>query len=65
MNQARAIVKAINRRVRRHRYFEGGRLFGVDYPTWAVTHPQMAREFNKAAAVLTGRKGHFMPPNHP
>lgn len=58
---ARAIVKTINRRCRRHRYFEGGRQFGVDYTTWVMCHPQMAFEYSRAAEALTGRKGRFIP----
>lgn len=59
--QARQTVKAINRWVRKTKPFEGGRQYGVDYPTWVVTYPQTAQVFRAAAEVLTGRKGNFMP----
>lgn len=60
-NEARALVKAINRRVRRHDYFAGGRQYGVDYATWRVCYPKMAAAFQAAAEVLAGRTGRFMP----
>lgn len=49
---ARSLAKAINRHIRRRHIFEGGRTFGVDYSTWAVCYPHLAREFNQAAALL-------------
>jgi hypothetical protein len=58
---ARAVIKAINRRIRRHGFFDGGRAFGVDYATWNVTYPQMASVFNQAASQLTGRPGRYLP----
>jgi len=57
----KAIIKAINRRVRRHGFFDGGKAFGVDYVTWCLSYPQMAFEFSKACEALTGRKGRFIP----
>ena len=56
-----AVAKAINRRVRKHRFFDGGRTFGVDYATWACSYPQMAAEFNRAVEVINGRKGRYLP----
>ena len=57
----RAIVKAINRKVRRHGFFDGGRAFGVDYATWCHCYPQMASVFNQAAEKITGRSGRYLP----
>lgn len=56
-----AIVKAINRRVRRHGFFDGGKAFGVDYNTWVAVYPQMAFEYNKAAEVIQGKPGRYLP----
>jgi len=58
---ARATIKAINRRIRRHGFFDGGKAFGVDYTTWSLIYPQMASTFNAACEELTGRKGRFLP----
>lgn len=59
--EATAVCKAINRHCRKAQVFQGGRQFGVDYTTWAVTYPQMAHAFQKAAKIITGRDGRFMP----
>ena len=59
--QARATLKAINRHVRKERIFEGGRTFGVDWPTWCMCYPQLAMTFQRLAEFVTGRKGCFMP----
>jgi hypothetical protein len=59
--QARIFIKAINRHVKRRRLFEGGRTFGVDYTTWCVTYPQLARAYQAASEILTGRNGRFLP----
>lgn len=47
--------------MRKTRPFEGGRQYGVDYPTWIVTYPQTAQVFRQAAEVLVGKQGNFMP----
>jgi hypothetical protein len=60
-DQARAIIKAINRHVRRNRLFAGGRTFGVDYSTWRVSFPQLSATYQAAAEILMGRSGRFMP----
>ena len=52
--QAKAIVKAINRRCRK-------RLCPRDYTAWARDYPQMAAEFDKAAATLSGHPGRYRP----
>lgn len=54
-------MKAINRHVRKARIFEGGKAYGVDWPTWNVCYPHLARAFCNAAEVVMGRKGLFMP----
>lgn len=59
--EARATIKAINRWVRRTRPFEGGRQFGVDWPTWSACYPQTAQVFLRSARAITGRDGLFMP----
>jgi hypothetical protein len=61
MNNPTAILKAINRHVRRNNVFSGGRSFGVDYTTWSICYPQMSSVFNKAAQQITGRPGRFLP----
>lgn len=58
---ARVVLKAINRHVRRKRIFEGGRTFGVDFNTWNACYPHIASVFNKAAEIFIGREGRFMP----
>ena len=60
-SEARATVKAINRHIRKDRPFQGGMQYGVDWPTWATCYPQTATLFNRAAQVLMGRDGRFMP----
>ena len=60
-DEARTLVKAINRRIRRDQIFEGGKAFGVDYTTWAICYPSTASAFNAAAEILTGRSGRFLP----
>jgi len=61
-NIARATIKAINRWVRNYRPFEGGKAFGVDYVTWRISYPQIAKTYQEAAEVVTGRtNGRFMP----
>ena len=57
----RATLKAINRWVRKYPPFQGGRTFGVDYPTWNVCYPQTAAIFQRCAEIHTGRSGFFMP----
>ena len=59
--QAIAVVKAINRRVRRQDYFAGGRQYGVDSRTWRVTYPQTSAVYQAAAEIVAGRKGAFFP----
>lgn len=59
--EASALIKAINRWVRRTRPFEGGKQFGVDFRTWNVTYPQIASAYKAAATVIAGRPGYFMP----
>ena len=59
--EPKAILKAINRYCRRRRIFEGGLQWGYDYATWSVCYPQMAREFNRAAAAIMGRPGRYLP----
>ena len=59
--EARAIAKAINRHHRRRHTFEGGRQYGIDFPTWSVCYPQTCAVFMRCAQTLTGRKGFFMP----
>lgn len=62
VKDAMAVAKAINRRCRRQKIFAGGRGFGVDYNTWAVSYPQMAEQFNKAVKVINGGKpGRYVP----
>lgn len=63
MNQdnARTTIKAINRWTRTYRPFEGGRTFGVDYITWRISYPQIAKTYQLAAEMITGRTGRFMP----
>jgi len=56
-NQASAVVKSITRHLRKTREFRGP----WDYATWCVLHPQMATEFSKAAQLLVGRPGRFLP----
>ena len=53
---ATATVKAINRHVNKAQVFSGGRMFGVDYTTWAVCYPQTAKMFNDAASIMLGRE---------
>jgi len=52
---SRTFLKAINRYVRRKRVFDGGRTFGVDYATWQVCYPQIAKAYNQAASLFLGR----------
>lgn len=59
--EAITIVKAINRHVKRHRLMSGGRTFGVDFPTWNVCYPHLAKAFREAGRVIAGRDGLFMP----
>lgn len=54
-------VKAINRWARRRRPFAGGRQFGVDFATWNACYPQLAAAYQKAATVIAGRNGRFLP----
>ena len=60
MNKPEAIatVKAINRHLRKH--WHGG-VFGWDYATFSAVHPGLCSVFNKAASVIAGRKGRFLP----
>ena len=50
--EATTLLKAINRRLRRTRAFQGGTQYGIDYNTWCITFPRMARSFTAAARVL-------------
>lgn len=61
MTTSRAILKAINRHIRKARFFDGGRQYGVDWPTWSICHPQLARTFRHHAELIAGRTGLFMP----
>lgn len=58
---ARATIKAINRRLRTDRPFEGGMEYGVDYVTWCMCYPQMAATFSAAAETLVGKPGRYLP----
>jgi len=59
--EAIAIVKAINRHIRKHGIFDGGKAFGVDYNTWACCYPQMATVFNQAASEIKAKPGRYLP----
>jgi hypothetical protein len=61
---ARALIKSINRHLKKTRAFVGGRQYGIDWPTWCVTFPQLAHAVNEAGHVLmqtNDSKRHFMP----
>lgn len=60
---SKAIIKAINRRFRRHaNAFTGGQVYGVDYATFCAVYPHIAHIYNAAAREFTGRPGRFIPP---
>ena len=59
--QAFAIVKAINRRIRKHGIFDGGKAFGVDYNTWSCCYPRMSAVYNQAAEEIKGKPGRYLP----
>lgn len=59
--QAIAIVKAINRHIRKHGIFDGGKAFGVDYNTWSCCYPRMSGVFNEAATEIKGKPGRYLP----
>ena len=50
--QAIAIVKAINRYLRKVRMFNGGGGFGLDYATWTALYPRMSHIYNVAASEV-------------
>ena len=58
---AKTLIKAINRRIRRKKLFEGGLQYGLDYPTWSLCYPQMSKVLNQAAKVITGKDGRYLP----
>jgi hypothetical protein len=62
IKDALAVAKSINRYVKKSRAFEGGRAFGVDWPTWYACYPQLAGTFNRAGEIIMGRPGRYMPP---
>lgn len=61
MKESIAIIKAINRHMKKERPFAGGTQFGVDYNTWCATFPQTSSVYSKHAEILVGRKGRFFP----
>lgn len=59
--QAKSIIKSITRHLNKTKAFSGGRMYGIDCRTWRACYPQMSFEFQKAAIILTGRNGRFIP----
>ena len=58
---AKPVLKAINRHLRRHPAFQGGREYGVDHITWSLCYPQMAGAVDQIGEILTGRPGRYVP----
>lgn len=58
---AKAVIKSITRHLNKINAFGGGRQYGIDHNTWRACYPQISNEFQKAAIVLTGRNGRFVP----
>lgn len=54
-------VKAINRHLRRKRVLEGGLKFGLDWVTWNICHPQLAKAVDYCGELITRRTGRFLP----
>ena len=60
--EATAIVKSINRWVRKTRSMRSVHpSWGVDFRTWSILYPQTAYQYQAAARVLAGRDGNFLP----
>jgi hypothetical protein len=57
----RSQLKSVNRWCKRNRVFQGGRCYGVDWPTWYCSHPQIAAFFRATATELLGKEGFYMP----
>lgn len=57
----RAIIKSISRHLKKTRWCEGGKTFGVDYITWKVLNPQKANMVDYCAEAITGKKGRYIP----
>ncbi len=51
-----AVVKSINRYLRKNLVFVGGKSFGIDYNTWVISHPKKAAVVNSCASEILGRK---------
>jgi hypothetical protein len=59
--QATKIIKSINRRARNGKIMAGPHAYGVDFITWSITYPHLAKVYCQAGEVITERKGRFMP----
>ena len=59
--RAYSMLRCINRHIRRHKIFEGGRTFGVDWRTWHACYPHLASVFDKHAAIVAGRCVQALP----
>ena len=65
ITEAKAIIKATNRRMRKLRAMETPDrrdiTTGWDYSTWRMCYPALSAVYQSACEAYTGRTGRFVP----